>query len=321
MLIANSSSKSRLDARTFKPEEHKKTSLFCPSCHEAVFFKQGKVKLSHFAHFSHTQCMSFSEGETCEHLACKDFLVSWSQEGQLEAYLPKLQQRPDILYKNIAIEVQCSSLPVERYVERTQNYLDNGYLPWWLFGKKLSPKNKFTPLQKAGTYYHRGSGFYFWLSKADIKEIWLLYHIRWHYRRGFFYKIKKWRINELSLTELFTKLPSKPSNLAWDTRQYRFLIYKKLYQKQPKTIRLQEKLYLLGTTFQELPDWCYQPSLYQFYFEDKLLLLRYCYLKTASFFQWLEQIKILGHPWLYPLVSQKEILQAIYAECQQLLKK
>lgn len=320
MLIAISNAKQRIDARTFNSKEYKGTLLFCPSCHEPVFYKQGKVKLSHFAHFSHTECASFSEGETYEHLTCKDFLVSWSQNGQLEAYLPKLQQRPDILYKNIAIEIQCSPLPIERYVKRTRNYLVNDYLPWWLFGKNLTPKSKFTNLQKAGTYYHYSCGFYFWLSKADTKEIWLLYHIRWHYHRGFFYKIKKWKPYELSLAQLFNIVPAKQPSLVWNIHEYRSLIYKKLRQKQRKTIRLQGKLYLMGATFQQLPDWCYQPSLYQFFFEDELLLLRYCYLTSASFSQWLKQIKVLNHPWLYPLVSQKEVLQEIYIECQELAR-
>ncbi|GEQ49430.1 competence protein [Tetragenococcus koreensis] len=320
MLIANSSSGARIDARTFKQEKNYAGPLFCPSCHEPVFYKHGKVNISHFAHFSQAACASFSEGETYEHLSCKDFIASWLQGGQLEAYLPKLQQRPDILYKNMAIEVQCSMLPIERYVERTQNYLAHGYFPWWLFGKKLSPKNKFTNLQKAGTYYHQKYGFYLWLSKADEKEIWLLYHIRWHYRWGFFYRIKKWQPGDLPLTKLFTLIADKPLPVMWDTKQYRFFIYKKLAQKQLKAIRLQEKLYLMGTTFQDLPDWCYKPSLYQFFFEDELLFLRFCYLKTNSFSQWLQKIKLLAHPWLYPLVSQKEILQAIYVECQELVR-
>lgn len=321
MLIANSNRGDRFDARTFRQEETHETDLFCPSCHEPVFYKQGKVKLSHFAHFSRKVCNSFSEGETPEHLAGKDFLCNWSQTGELEAYLPKLQQRPDILYDHIAIEVQCSFLPIERFVERTQNYLKHGYYPWWLFGENFSLKNKFTNLQKAGTYYHRRGGLYLWLSKASEKEIWLVYHIGWHYQRGFFYRVKKWPIYSLKLNQLFTTIPSKPPSLQWDAKQYRFFIYKKLGQKQRKIVYLQEKLYLLGTTFQDLPDWCYEPSRYHFFFEDELLFLRFCYLKSHSFIEWAHQIKQLNHPWLYPLISQKEILQGIYLECQKLVGK
>ncbi|MDN6127951.1 MAG: competence protein, partial [Tetragenococcus halophilus] len=57
---------------------------------------------------------------------------------------------------------------------------------------------------------------------------------------------------------------------------------------------------------------------YQFFFEDELLFLRFCYLKTGSFSQWLKKIKYLEHSWLYPFASQKAILQAIYIECQKL---
>lgn len=318
MLIANYKTKTHIDARNYNPKLEGSDVLFCPSCQEPVFYKQGKVKLSHFAHYSNTNCSSFSEGETYEHLACKDFLKEWSKSGQLEAYLPELHQRPDILYKNIAIEVQCSMLAIERYLERTRNYLAHGYLPWWLLGEKLSPKNKFGNLQKAASYYHPKSGFHLWLSKAKQKEIWLLYHIRWHYQVGFFYRLKKWKTHDLPLFKLFKVLPPKQPSLVWKPEQYRLFIYKKLGQKQVKTVRLQEKLYMMGASFQDLPDWCYQSSCYQFFFEDELLFLRFCYLKTRTFSQWLQKIKYLEHSWLYPFASQKAILQAIYIECQKL---
>lgn len=321
MLIANSNKGDKYDARTFRQEESHKIDLFCPSCHKPVFYKQGKVKLSHFAHFSRKMCDSFSEGETPEHLAGKDFLFQWAQTGELEAYLPKLHQRPDILYNHIAIEVQCSFLPIEKFVERTRNYLKHGYCPWWLFGEKFVLRNRLTSSQKAGTYYHRQGGFYLWLSKPIKKEIWLIDHIRWHYRWGFFYQVKKWPVNSVTLDKLFTVIPSQQPSLEWDVSQYRFFIYKKLGQKQISTIRLQEKLYLLGATFQDLPDWCYEPSWYHFFFEDELLFLRFCYLKSRSFLEWIHRIKTLNHPWLYPLVSQKEILQDIYLECQKLVGK
>jgi hypothetical protein len=41
---------------------------------------------------------------------------------QVEAYLPTLKQRPDLLIGKIAIEIQCSPLPIKRLVERTETY-------------------------------------------------------------------------------------------------------------------------------------------------------------------------------------------------------
>ena len=57
-----------------------------------------------------------------------------SRTSILEAYLPRLRQRPDILLANLAIEIQCSRLSHQRFIERTQNYLNNSYQVWWILG-------------------------------------------------------------------------------------------------------------------------------------------------------------------------------------------
>lgn len=50
----------------------KQSSYFCPSCLETVVLKHGQLKIAHFAHRKHG-CYAFSEGETAEHLAGKNY--------------------------------------------------------------------------------------------------------------------------------------------------------------------------------------------------------------------------------------------------------
>lgn len=313
MLFASSKSGQRIDARKY---EKKTADLFCPSCHQPVIFKKGRVKISHFAHYRHSLCDSFSEGETKEHLAAKILLDQWFPGGQLEAYLPALKQRPDLLVGKRAIEVQCSPLPSQRFMERNRNYLAQDYQPWWILGEKLSPRHRFGPIQKGATYLYKDQ-LYLWLIKPFKKELILLFDISWHYRWGMVYQTRKWTaFEEIDLNFLHTK-----NDIRWNPQEYRYFIYKKLGEKNARTLRLQEKLYYLHLSLQELPDECYQPSFYQFFFEDEQLFLDACFLKANNFQQWLQLIRQLDYHWQYPFVSQKEILWAVYRECQQVIKK
>ena len=91
--------------------------------------------------------------------------------------------------------------------------------------------------------------------------------------------------------------------------------------EQERARRLQEKIYLQGRNLLDLPSWCYEASPYQFFFEDQLLFLRFSFLQTKNYQEWLEQLKNLEFSWLFPLASQKLILEEIYNECIFLSKK
>jgi len=138
--------------------------FYCPGCHQEVTLRQGTKRQPHFAHQATADCQTYSEGETKEHLEAKQLLFEWFQDTgiEIEAFLPKLQQRPDLCYKNIAIEVQCSSLKFSRFLERTSTYLANGYRPWWILGEKLHPKRQWSLLAKACCSY-QATGFCLWL--------------------------------------------------------------------------------------------------------------------------------------------------------------
>lgn len=67
MLFAYTDEKKMIEATRVKENQ----TYFCPDCGERLIRKVGKVKIPHFAHFSHSNCVGLSEGETPEHLELK----------------------------------------------------------------------------------------------------------------------------------------------------------------------------------------------------------------------------------------------------------
>lgn len=295
--------------------EKTEKAFVCPGCKGTVIFKKGIIKQPHFAHRQTTVCDSFSEGETKEHLDNKLWLQQWLSGSQLEAYLPELKQRPDILWGTVAVEVQCSALSIERLTERITNYRQHNYFSWWLLGIKLSPNKHWRELQKACSYYSDSWGIHLWTIRE--KEISLFYNVQLHFRLGTVYQSKTWS-SKNNLGQLWAFEPDCCAEIQWQASDYQRHIQKKLFQEDPRIRSLQEQLYLLGGNIQALPRWCYEASGYYFYFEDCLLFLRYCYTLTEDFKAWLVFLKKLAYLWLFPLVSQKEILWQVYQECQRL---
>lgn len=120
----------------------KKHSTFtCLQCQEEVILKNGSINIPHFAHRRNTECThSFSEGETEDHLNGKlqlfEFLQKQKANPQLEAFIPAIKQRPDILIRNddslIAIEFQCSSILPTTIEKRSIGYKQQNITPLWI---------------------------------------------------------------------------------------------------------------------------------------------------------------------------------------------
>ena len=116
--------------------------FYCPQCHQPVRLKIGTMNIPHFAHVSNATCdRLFSEGESVLHLRGKMQLFEWLKSRghtiELEPYLSKLAQRPDLLLqeqdKFTAIEFQCSAISHEKWQERTKGYLKEKIDVLWLF--------------------------------------------------------------------------------------------------------------------------------------------------------------------------------------------
>ena len=151
MIIALDAKNSLVCARNCKSLP--KQSYKCPACKQAVILKSGAVRIPHFSHTSLTDCESFSEGETKEHLQGKELLYSFFSglgiESELEVYLPELKQRPDIFLPGygVAIEFQCSSLSGLKMMKRSEGYREAGYSVIWIAGGKFHFSRRLTFFQ------------------------------------------------------------------------------------------------------------------------------------------------------------------------------
>jgi competence protein CoiA len=122
-------------------EINKNTSFLCMQCQEEVILKNGRVNIPHFAHKRKSQCIkSFSEGETEDHLNGKlqlyELFKRQNVQVQLEASIPSINQRPDILIRSkenmIAIEFQCSQISTSIITERSKGYQNYSIIPFWI---------------------------------------------------------------------------------------------------------------------------------------------------------------------------------------------
>ncbi|MGX6978085.1 competence protein CoiA [Vagococcus elongatus] len=245
-------------------ERLRKKLFFCPSCGSSLILKNGAVIRAHFAHKNSTECSSFSEGETEEHLLGKSLIASWCESDgiayELEAYLPELQQRPDVLLEGkYAIEFQCSFLSAKRMEERTNNYLQHGYQVIWLLGRRFFMKEKITNVHRLFLNRNTKLGVYLWELDVDQSGIRLLYHIeQLSFLPEVFYSQKYWQKEQDSLLAVLA-YPERAKlflqrryDLLPLYQKQRQVIQKNLAAKTPSFLKEQEQLYLLGTNFSVL---------------------------------------------------------------------
>ncbi|MEN1967222.1 competence protein CoiA family protein [Lentibacillus sp. N15] len=116
--------------------------FYCPVCQERVVVKAGTKMVAHFAHLKKENCPSSEGGEGAYHAKGKLMLFEWLQrlrlDVQLEAYLPEIKQRPDLLitidHKQIAVEYQCARISAKEIRKRNIGYQRLGIQPIWIIG-------------------------------------------------------------------------------------------------------------------------------------------------------------------------------------------
>jgi competence protein CoiA len=126
-----------------------KEEFICPICGEEVTLKLGDQRIFHFAHKQGGTCLEFYENETLSHMEGKLQLYQWLTRQRipavLEYYDKEIQQRPDIMFEHhgrkFALEYQCSAIPEETFIKRTNTYLQSGYTPLWILADShIHPK-------------------------------------------------------------------------------------------------------------------------------------------------------------------------------------
>lgn len=225
----------------------------CPGCGGLVRYKSGKVLRSHFAHVTLRDCTYFSENESAQHLSLKSEIYSWlveKEQVELEKCLPKIGQVADLLVNNgLALEVQCSSLPISRLQLRTKAYYDTGYQVVWLLGKDLWLKERLTNLHKQFLTFSMNMGFHLWELDDEKKELRLRYLIHEDLRGKVHGLTKVFPFGQGNLLDIlrlpFAKQTLSSMTCPMDEDLPRY-IAQQLYYKSPKWLALQAEAYGRG---------------------------------------------------------------------------
>ena len=292
MLIGIDETGKKYNLTRFSREELKQLQLkqwCCPCCHTPLILKNGRVMRPHFAHKNLVACQAFSENESEEHLLGKQLIEKNCQKFHLpyevEAYLPKLQQRPDILIQsNIAIEFQCSTLSIERLKERTDNYHRHGYQVIWLLGSPLYFKNKLTTLQKELINLSHNIGFYFWELEVKNKKIRNRYFIVNNQGR-YYYQKKEWNLGKYSILDILQFPDKKTKGFSYIFSTSKQIQSKKekwrqqLQRRQKEIMSVQEYFYQEGLTLPELPLHSLCPSFFSLQIGEQELMIRHVVMK------------------------------------------
>ncbi len=246
-----------------RADQAKKNERYvCPSCQQDLILKQGPIKHAHFAHYQQSTCQTFSEAESEEHLRAKLLLFKWLSQSfdevEMEAYLSDLCQRPDLLFTDqrglkICVEIQCSSLSLQRMVERTTNYLKHGYKVWWILGKNLNiQKDQVTHLQKSFIHGLNNKLCLFHLD-CDRQLIFTYTHIQCSSYGKLFYQSRSFPLSTSTYDDLLhycwhVEAPqlSIESNLSLYHRKW----MRALKFRQKNMLPLIEKLYQQGQSLQ-----------------------------------------------------------------------
>ena len=234
-------------------EPQRNDHFYCPGCQGQVRLKQGTILRPHFAHIILKDCHYAYENESAQHLELKSALYRWLKHEvavEIEAVLPELGQIADLLVEEkLALEVQCSSLSIQRLLERTKAYQDQGIEVLWLLGKDLWIKDKLTALQKQFLRFSQNMGFHLWELDLDKQVLRLRYliHEDWHGQVQCLTKIfpfEKGRLLSI-LRQPYLPQPLLSFQGRMDQQLGRY-IAQQLYYQAPKWMELQRQAYERG---------------------------------------------------------------------------
>ncbi len=135
---------SREELKEFK---WKGRSFRCPHCSDVVNLRIGIKNVPHFAHLSDSDCDIYRQ-ESPRHLHSKQLLYErlsfLYNEVQVEHYINELKQTADLYVKTesqeIAIEIQCSTIPLSDLISRTQGYHKRDITPLWILTQEVKDK-------------------------------------------------------------------------------------------------------------------------------------------------------------------------------------
>ncbi|NMH69450.1 hypothetical protein HF072_11750 [Bacillus sp. RO3] len=124
---------------------YRRDSFQCPHCSGDVKLKIGLRNVPHFAHLPQSQCMIGKHHESPRHLLGKKMLYERLKGRypivEVEHYIKQIQQIADVFIRteaeDIAIEIQCSSIPLADMLSRNQGYKSQSITPYWLLTQEV----------------------------------------------------------------------------------------------------------------------------------------------------------------------------------------
>lgn len=252
--------------------------FFCPICHERVIVKAGTEVIPHFAHQTDGECANSSQGESSYHMTGKLRLKKWLQSQhihvELESYLKEINQRPDLLLKinetKIAIEFQCTRIPIKDIQTRTLHYKEIGIVPIWILGKNLFEKtanklhvspfilqfvhqfNKKTPTTLF--YFCPNTATFYIVSNLYLSSSYRSYHLlKVHHKNTLTFK-QLVNQQKISMNHLFS---------LWKREFHRFRSQRR-YRAKGEELNWRTWLYNKQIAIDQLPLYVYLPTNLQF---------------------------------------------------------
>lgn len=231
--------------------------LLCPGCHRPVLLRRGEQVIAHFAHLAGQCCEYESEAESQEHIRGKlmlaDALSGQGYQIEMEAYLPQIKQRPDLLVnQKYPLEIQCSDLSFRRLKERNDGYRSIGMTPHWILGEKFLPDRKLTPFHKACLFEINGEPTLAFLNARE-EGLLLLSHFKSVNRSERVSFIR--RVSDFD--QMTDDLPFSDKRIVEPRVQIarnKKLFAESVHYQNPKIRPFCQQLYKAGQTWLDLPD-------------------------------------------------------------------
>ncbi|RDW15984.1 competence protein CoiA [Oceanobacillus chungangensis] len=268
-----------LSQNELKELKEKQPNFYCPVCKGKVIMKAGSKVIPHFAHQSIIDCPASEGGEGKYHEQGKLLLYNWLKSQmlhvELEAFIPEINQRPDILLtinnRRIAIEYQCSKIPIEQVKKRNEGYKKNEIIPIWILGENRLQRqlaNHFKMDQFTLQLIHQFSPntplilYYFCPITLQFIMVQDLYETRIGQAIG---KFKVMSLTRLNIKDFFTIDTFSNLDLFqhWKKEKFKFRMVqrKKLYGNE---LAWFQWLYLKGTHLEYLPSIIHLPVVSQY---------------------------------------------------------
>ncbi|BCB03046.1 competence protein CoiA [Bacillus sp. KH172YL63] len=158
----------------------------CPHCSESVNLRIGHKNVPHFSHVSRTDCLLVGR-ESPTHLLGKELLYeklrSMYEHVEVEHYIAGLNQVADLYVetgsRKIAVEIQCSTIPLSELAQRTSGYHSLGITPYWLLTQEVRKNGmlSLTSFQQAFIRYSPSLHYFLLQFLPEKKGFQLFFHL------------------------------------------------------------------------------------------------------------------------------------------------